>query len=233
MIVPGALFDIMRHCQILDELFEFFIYTMEVWQKYHIKHPLFTEDFFDNPEAWNLAFYIPIQYQKAGTVKTEFLENRINTALKSNNVTFFEFLLKSELPQVGIDIQQPQAALDTLALFFQHRNRDTEQMIQAFLARMRMHYPDEVDNFLDEQQASEEFQLRVRTNEPNETVGELLGSKFSYFLRDEVILGAPDLRAQFMRMLAKAADCKNAKEWLYYLFCEIVNLVYGEEILRR
>ena len=39
------------------------------------------------------------------------------------------------------------------------------------------------------------------------------------------------MNAQLMGMFAKAADCKNAKEWLNYMSREVINLLCNEEIL--
>jgi hypothetical protein len=177
-----------------------------------------------------LGPYIICQYQRTGTVRTGWLETRMQTAFSRNNISFFNSLLNSELPLVGIELRRPRIALDALALFFNSHSAETEQMIQSFLARLRVHYPDEVDDFLEDQETPEEFRLQVRTNELTETVGELVGIRTWLFLRDDVIVGSPTLRAQLMRIFAKAADCKNAREWLGYMLREIVNLVYGEEI---
>ena len=88
-----------------------------------------------------------------------------------------------------------------------------------------------MDNFLEEQEAPADFRRQVQTSETTEMIGELIVNRIGYFGRDIVILESPTLRDQLMRMLAKAADCKNAKEWLHDVFRELINLVYGEEIL--
>jgi hypothetical protein len=142
-------------------------------------------------------------------------------------------LLGGELHGVGIKKQSPEIALETSTLFFKQRNPEIEQMLQSFLARLRVHYPDEVDNFLEEQEAPAEFRRQVQTSESTEMIGELIVNRIGYFGRDIVILESSMLRAQLMRMLAKAADCNNAKEWLHDVFRELINLVYGEEILPR
>jgi hypothetical protein len=104
--------------------------------------------------------------------------------------------------------------------------------MQAFLARLRLYYPDEVDDFLEEQQAPHDFRLQVQTNEPVETMGVLVGDKARFFVLDDV-MNSPNLLAQFMRILETAAEYKNARSWFDYFLREVINLIYGGEALRQ
>lgn len=219
-----------------DEMFDFFVYTVEVCQEYYTEHPdipgLNRTDFY-GAQAVHLASYILAQYQRAEDVRTGWLETRIYAALSQKDIPFFDRLFEMELPLVGIEMRHPQVALDVLSLFFNQDNPEIDQKSLPFLSRLRVHYPDEVDEFLEEQQASDMFRLQVQTNEPSETIGELIGQRSTYFLRDDIIMGPLMLRSQLIRMFAKAADCKNAREWLDYLLREIINLIYGDQVLRQ
>jgi len=236
--VPNVLVSVLDHDPTADrEIFDFFVHTVEVCQEYYTKRlriPGLNRVIYA-PAAMYLGPYILHQYQREGTVRTDWLETRINAAFSRNDIPFFESLLKTELPLVGIEMRRPRIVLDALALFFNSCNANAKigQMIQSFLARLRIFYPDEVDDFLEEQQAPEEFRLQVRTNEPIETVGELIGIRSWNFFRDDVIVGSPTLRAQLIRVLARAAECKNARAWIDYAIREVINLVYGAEALRQ
>jgi hypothetical protein len=81
-------------------------------------------------------------------------------------------------------------------------------------------------------QALYAFCLQVRTNEPAEKVGDLIGKKGWFFLRDGMLLGSSELRSQFQRILVKAADSKNMRIWLDYAIRDIINAIYGSEVLR-
>ncbi len=128
---------------------------------------------------------------------------------------------------------RPRIALEILGLFFNSEHSEIDGMIQAFLSRLKAHYPDEVDDFLEAQRASDDFRLQVQTNEPVETLGELVGQNAWYFVRDEVILKSPELRSQFIQIFNKAADCKDLRAWLNYFIREIINVIYGGEVLRQ
>jgi hypothetical protein len=218
----------------LDEAFNFFVYAAEVCREYSARYPQTVRNSSSKaPGAMYLSSFIFNQYLRTGNVRTSWLETRIQTALAENNIAFFNLLLTTELPIVGIELRKPGAALDTLKLFFNNKNTEIGRIIQSFLARLRTHYPDKVDDFLEEEHASDDFRLQVRTNEPVETIGELIAVRSWHFLRDDVILNSPQLRSLLMHIFEKATNCKNARAWTDYFIREVVNLLYGGEVLHQ
>jgi len=225
----------------LDELFAFYIEAIKVCHAYYAKYPqTLRNQSYGNPEALQLGSYIYLHYHRTGSVRSDWLEALIQAALSRNDEAFFKPLFSEELTQIGIERQKPHIALDALALFFKsimeapaRGNHEIRQMMQTFLARLRLYYPDEVDDFLEEQQAPHYFRLQVQTNEPMETIGMLVGDKARFFVLDDVLMNSPDLLAQFMRIFEKAAEYKHAREWLNYFIREIINVIYGGEALRQ
>lgn len=241
--ITNVVVSVLDFYPMIDEVFDFFVYAAEVCQDYSERYPQTARNESSKaPQAMYLSSYIFNQYRRAGTVRTAWLESRIQTALSQNNIPFFDLLLTTELPVVGIGAQEPRAALLALELFFDNDNEKISQMIQSFLSRLRVHYPDDVDDFLEEQLAHlqvdnpdevNKIRLWVRTNEPAETVGELIGVKSWYFIRNDVIMNSPHLRSLLMRLFEKAVDCKKARVWTDYFIRETINLVYGGEALRQ
>jgi hypothetical protein len=217
-----------------NEMFDFFVYAAEVCQEYYAKHPeMYHNRNAEAPQINGMHPYILFQYRRAGTVRTAWLETRIQTAIAENNLKFFEIMLTSELPQVGIEKQEPRAALAALEFFFKSGNAEITHMIQAFLSRLRVYYPDEVDDFLEEQQAPDDFRLQVRTNEPVERVGDLMGKRAWSFAVDGVLLGSPELRSQLIGFFEKAAECKDPRGWMDYMLRRLINLIYGGQVLHQ
>ena len=244
-IISNVAMEVLYRDPMNDEMFDFFVYTAEVCQEYYAKYPKAARNrhLAEAPLTAAMAPYIIFQYRRTRIVKTLWLETRIRKALKENNLPFFDHLLNMELPLVGIEQKESRAALETMELFFQQSfngslEEKNKKLLQeysiAFLSRLRTHEPDEVDAFLDEQQAPGEFRLQLRTNEPVESVGDLIGKRGWYFLRDHILQGSSAaLRSQFMGLLEKAADSKNAKAWMDYNIRLLINLIYGDEILRE
>jgi hypothetical protein len=217
----------------LDEVFDFFMYAVERCQSYysegeHRKASSTT----DAPDAEFLGHYIVAQYERAGTVQTPWLMQRIESARERQSAEFFRSLIESHLPQAGIEKRKPQAALNALSLVVHSDDTQIIQMASTFLAHLRTYYPDEVDSFLEDEQMPEDFRLKVRTSESEETVGELIGFRIYDFLLNDVVLSSPELRAQFSDILVTAAECNRMREWVDYLIPEVVNRIYGGTALR-
>ena len=123
--------------------------------------------------------------------------------------------------------------MDALKLFFKSGNAEITNIIQAFLSRLRLYYPDQVEDFLAKQQAPEEFRLQVGIHEPSEKVGDLIGMRPWYFVRDGALLGPAERCAELQAFFQKAAECRDTRAWLNYVIRHLVNVIYGGEVLRE
>ncbi len=233
--IPGVISSTLELDPKQDEIFDYFVYNLNICQEYYaVRQPVPDMELpFDTPEAMYLDIYTLLHYQRTGTIPIEWIENRINAALSSQNSRFFDILLKTELPLVAIDRRRPQAALQTLALFFDPHDPNIGPRIVSFLARLRVYYPDQVDDFLEEHQAPQDFRLAVRTNEPAETMGDLIGDKSWNYISTELIAGPQVMRDHLIGVLDSALRCKNMRQWVDYIVREVVNVVYGEEVLHH
>lgn len=237
-VINNVAIDALDRDPMNDDMFDFLKYTAEVCRECYTRHPeMHHNRNAEAPQVLCTAPYILYQYQRTkyrgtGTVRTPWLEAPIQEALSQHNLTFFDILLTSELPQVAIEKQAPRAALATLEVFFKSGDPQIDHMIQAFLSRLRIYYPNEVEDFLEEQQASEEFRLQVRTREPIEKVGDLIAKRPWYFIRDRVLLGSLELRSELIDIFEKAADYKKTQAWGNYVIRHLVNLIYGGQVLR-
>jgi NACHT domain len=243
MVIANVMMEVLYRDPTIDEAFDFFVYTAETCQEHYTKHPeTYHSRIAKAPQVATLGPYILFQYQRAGMARTVWLEERINTAISQNNLIFFDLLFTEELPQViELDQQKPKAALEVLEIFFQKSlkaplQKDGQSILEfiiAFLARLRIRYPDEVDDFLEAQKAPDDFRLQVRTNEPAEKVGDLIGKRAWFFIRDNILLGSPELQSQLQDFLAKSADSKNMRSWIDYGIRKIINATYGSQVLRQ
>src|SRR5258708_2065218 len=192
-VIANVAMNVLYRDPMNDDVFDFFVYAAGICHEYYAKHPeTYHNRLAEAPQASAMHPYILTQYRRTGVVRTAWLETRIQTALSQHNLTFFNILLTSELPQVGIEKQEPRAALAALEVFFNTDDEEINKMIQVFLSRLRVYYPDEVDDFLEEQQAPDAFRLQVRTHEPVERVGELIGMRAWSFVRESVLLGSSE-----------------------------------------
>jgi hypothetical protein len=233
-VVPLVLTTMLDYDPKDDQAFALLVESAASCQEYYTRTPQVPGMYytFQAPESMELAPYIIHEYERTHNIRTEWLETRIQKALADGNIPFFKTFLEQELHIVGIELQKPAPALNTLALFFNTNNQEIRALIQNFLAHLRLHYPDEVDDFLQEQNAPEDFQLRVRTMAASESIGALIGMRAWVFLRD-VVIHSDTIRPRIMRIFAQAADCKDVHVWVDYFLRDIVNMVYGGEVLRQ
>jgi hypothetical protein len=217
----------------LDDVFEFMVYGIAIVQTYYAEHPQIPglHRRIVGPAAMYLGPYILLQYKRIGTAKTEWLKTRVDTALREQNMPFFELMLKQEFPVVGCEQRHPESALDALTLFLHSGNEQIDHLIWDFLARLRVLYPDQVETFLEGQTIPEKARLYIRTQAPAETIGQLIGTR-TYELVIDVVCQSPALRRQIIGVLAQAPRSKNTRDWLMRVLREVVNRIYGGEALR-
>lgn len=224
--IPVVLMSVLDRNPKRNEYFDFFVYTVEKCQEFYKKKKHYETD---TPEAQYLGIYILYQYLRTENLETDWLKTRIDAALSTNNIGFFKALVNSELVIVGIERRLPLAALQTLALFFDRSNAEIRHVIQIFLMRLRMYYPDEVEDFLEKQHAPEDFCLSVSTSKSVQTVSALIeATKIWEFIQD-VFSESTWLQQHLTHIFAMATDFKDAKTWLTYVLQYLINLVYGKK----
>jgi len=232
--VPNVLGTVLDRHPENDEYFEFFVYTIQRCQQYYLdpqrRPALGTNEY---PPVAYLGPYLVYQYLREGTVRTKWFEGIVNNALETNDTQFFDALMQTQMNFIGIERGYPNIALNALAIFFKQKNADTDMQIRSFLSRLRIYYPDLVDDFLEEQGATPDYILWIRTHEPEQRVGELIGIRVWFFLRDEVILQNENLRSILLQIFRNVPNSKNFRQWVDIFIREIVNLIYGSQILKQ
>src|SRR5262245_50006979 len=61
----------------------------------------------------------------------------------TNNLLCYVGSKSTDLPYVGIDRQEPQAALEALDVFFKSGDTQIDHMIRVFLSRLHIYFPHE------------------------------------------------------------------------------------------
>jgi hypothetical protein len=224
--IPVVLMSVLDRNSKQDEYFDFFVYAVEKCQEFYTKKKHYETD---TPEAQYLGIYVLYQYQRTANLETDWLKTRIDAALSTNNIDFFKALVNSELVIVGIERRLPLAALQTLALFFDRSNADILQIIHNFLTRLKMRYPDEVDDFLKKQHAPENFRLSLPKNQSVQTEIALIEpTKIWEFIQD-AFSESTGFQQHLAHIFAIATNFKNAKTWLKYVLQYLINLIYGKK----
>jgi len=100
------------------------------------------------------------------------------------------------------------------------------------LARLRQHCPNEVDDFLLEQNWPSEARRAVKTQEIAETIGgDLLYIPLYHYIADAAVF-SPQMRQVISWVLERAIECDTVGQWLNIVAKKVLNLAYGEDIFR-
>lgn len=229
--VPVVLMSLLDDMPQDDEVFALFVQIATLCQTYYRTHPEIPGiDPITVPQGFYLGPYIFYTYARNEPVASEWLTSRVNAALEKNDLDFFRVLTRSELSIVGIERRRPAAATQALALFFKRCSPEVRTMIGDYLARLRTYEPDAVDAFLEEQDADVAFRVSVRTNEPSESPGALIGTKSWQFIKKTLVHGDA-FSATIIKMLMRAADERTLKAWINYAIRSLLNMVYGAQVL--
>lgn len=99
------------------------------------------------------------------------------------------------------------------------------------MARLRLYYPEAVDDALAELDIPELIQHQIRDRTPSESFSGLLVCGLTIFLRDILILDESHFILDEARnLLYSATESTEMKQWLRLLVARIANIVYGEPL---
>jgi len=214
----------------LDEVFQFYIDAIDIYHEYYSKHPKVPGRYYVNRTAAARfsSDYIIYHYRRTGSVNPEWVQAQIMRL--RNHSLLLDYFFEVDLPLIGIEVREPEIALETLAAILPLTNLELDHLIARFLSRLRMFYPTHVDDFLEAYRFSPDQRLTILANQRVETVGELIGSRALTFLMN-LIEQSPSLRAEVIHILGKAAELPDVRIWLKYTLRRIINVIYGQEII--
>jgi hypothetical protein len=105
-----------------------------------------------------------------------------------------------------------------------------ESIIEV-LARTRIYYPDQVDDFMELNNLDEQFTMAVRTHAPSETIGDLLDLRGLIFWEEAIVMGgSSELWRKLEWLFGQLPNCRSFSQWLTILLKVAVNQVYGGSV---
>jgi hypothetical protein len=179
-----------------------------------------------------LHVYITVSYRKYGRVEQELLNYYLSQALRQGDMRAIEDFISMVLISLLYTPNPvpPRAVIPALGPLLHQVDEEIREAAVAALARIRQYYPNDVEDFLEEEKLGDELKRSVRTQSA-ETLGDLLAYLVTHFTIETVLLSPDDLlRRQAKWLLEKGLHCSDIEEWGALWFEAIVNLVYGEMI---
>jgi hypothetical protein len=211
-----------------SEIMDFFFYGLKKLREYEYSIGM-------TRTAGYLGPYIRLWHNRYQHINDPWLISEIENAFRNRSWAFFEQLTGTELPLLAIEFGDLLPALSTLELLFKYANKEEviQEAVISLLAKLRLHYPDEIDYFLEGSQVPEYVRVQAKLREPNDSLGQLISIRVWWFLRDEVITSSPQLRTHLIEIMSNLVEHKELTTWIDYFIRKVVNLIYGKTILKE
>ena len=174
--------------------------------------------------------YFAAEYSLRQQVDTTWPRTCVEGAVKEGNVDFLRSAIQALGPLVSeeryhkpiLNVIQPMLPCDEPSVHTATIN---------LLARLRQHCPNEVDDFLLEQNWPSEARRAVKTREVAETIGDLMGVPLYRYIADAAVF-SPKMQQAIPWVLEQAIDCDTIGQWFTIFAKKVLNLGYSEDIFR-
>ncbi|MFN8490354.1 MAG: hypothetical protein U0350_22390 [Caldilineaceae bacterium] len=155
----------------------------------------------------------------------------VDQMITKQDYAWLQDIIKWELTVNGAETGNLRFTFSTLEIVLKVPDIIVQNSIIELLARMRVYYPDEVDDFMEVHELNEEFMARVRTRTPSETIGDLLNVRALHFWIVAIVLGsAPRFWQSVIWLLKQLPESRNLEQFVVILLKFIVNHVYNDVI---
>jgi hypothetical protein len=180
-------------------------------------------------EAGYIDAYTLIAVQKLGQTAPTLFSEYILRALEGKPAPSLAGLL-GEADGLAIVGKQPQLALAVMQPLITHQDQVTLEIFSKVLARIRLYYPDLLDNYLWENNAPPELIMKVQTTVVTENLwADFLISRVGSFMSE--ILFIPTFRDVFLSAFQNAKTARSLEDWLISTVKLVINFIYGKAIL--
>lgn len=167
--------------------------------------------------------------QKSNNIEDNLLIQCCMRALEEKDEQYLLDIIW-DLGNLALGFEQPQLALQTARFLLPIDIISVRSALMHFLARVRLHYPDHVDNFLAENDVLNEVLERIKGIEVSDEFSTLIQIPWTRFFAAAPF--SPKWRNHEIEIYDNAIECKNIIQWLEFFAKKIVNAVYDEPIFR-
>ena len=186
-------------------------------------------------EVYCLHFYLSLYYRRTGEIPQAWLEKRISHGLAHNRASFPRSFI-ADMQVLGLEKDQPVLALAATGLLWKLSGggKEVSQPLETFLGRLRLYYPSEVETFITEQALPPALAWAVANYRAEEQAGQMVGGLRIWGLVAEGLSeNTYGLRDQLIEILSQLPQSQSFKDWLGHLIRQVINVLYGAEVLLK
>ena len=165
-----------------------------------------------------------------GRVDVDFVTNYLDRALQEHDdislVGNIESLVSEALTHRVLG-----PYLEILRLFLDSNDARVLDAVVLALSRLRVYFPDEVDDFMEETTASPELKYRVKRSSIQENPGDLIAHHGLDFIVNAVLRDPESpVMPLFIWWFEEATRARSFTNWIGLLIKVAINLIYGDFI---
>ena len=178
-------------------------------------------------DAVSLAEQNEIVDAPLGPIAKEY----VNKIIYQHDTQWMIDFIRKEVTNRSIQAGHLQFAFGVLEMLINVDDIHVKEAVIELLAKLRVYYPNEVDDFMSIANCDNQFVLSVRKKVPSENIGDLIGFRILIFWQKAIVLnGSPQLWERVNLLLQQIPECKSLDQWLNFCFQFAVNEIYGKVI---
>ena len=155
----------------------------------------------------------------------------IDRAIKEQDYQWIRDMIQQEATTRGVEHEFITFAFSMIESVIHLQVPAIQDAIVEALARIRIYFPDQVDDFMIQNNLNEQMTADIRNRATSETLGDLLNLRALLFWQHIAVLGrSPEVWEKFLRVLQYLPDCDSLEQFIVILMKFAVNTVYGDSI---
>ncbi len=158
---------------------------------------------------------------------TPIARSYVEKMIADKEYAWMRDIIQWEVTMRAVEMGQLRFAFSVLEMLVGVQESHIREAIIELLARTRVYYPDEVDDFMELSDLDERFIMAVRTRTPSETIGDLLELRALTFWDEVIMTGSPKLWQKLIWLFGQLVECRSLAQWLAILLKTAVNQIYG------
>ncbi len=162
---------------------------------------------------------------------TPIARRYVEKMITDRNYSWIKDFIQLEVTLRAIEVGHLRFAFSALELLIDIQESSVREAIIELLARVRVYYPNEVDDFLERNNLEESFITAVHTRVASETIGDLLDYRALIFW-EEAILNSEsvELWRELIWLFGSLSECHSLEQWFTNLSKVVINEIYGDAV---
>lgn len=176
-----------------------------------------------------LDLYSDVEWKKYHKYQPEMLMYALEKIMPTDHPFVLQTMFE-DIARLSNLFGHPKLALEAAGATLKYDDPLIRDYLVDCLASMRLYYPQQVEDFLEEHAVPQNTRHSVRARELTGAIWTLnITPKLAAFISRAA--SQPSIRKFIVQLINEALDCDSLEQWLKILLRDVVNKIYGEPVL--